>query len=145
MAETAILCEKSHEISRHFFDFWLPNALLAANLSGNPANLWVNGAFLGDDRPYGGVGMVLYGPFINPCGALRETAYGLLQAERQTFHGEVANLPGKAQADPPPRRYDWSHTRANRDVAPPGRAAPPRLPHPHVRARGARWVLGACR
>ena len=72
------------------------NALLAANLSGNPANLWVNGAFLGDDRPYGGVGMVLYGPFINPCGALRETACGLLQAQRQTFHGEVANLSDKA-------------------------------------------------
>jgi hypothetical protein len=63
---------------------------------GEVANLWVNGAFLGDDRPSGGVGMVLCGPFVNPCGALRETACGLLQAQRQTFHGEVANLPGKA-------------------------------------------------
>ena len=50
--------EKLGEISKRFFDFWVPNALLAAHLSGNPANLWVNGAFLGDDRPYDGVGMV---------------------------------------------------------------------------------------
>ena len=49
---------KLAEISRHFSDFGLPNALLAANLSGNPANLWVNGAFLGDNRPYDGIGIV---------------------------------------------------------------------------------------
>jgi len=42
--------------------------------------------------------MVLCGPFINPCRALREAAYGLLQDQRQTFYGEVANLPGKAQS-----------------------------------------------
>src|SRR5215831_225176 len=94
----AYLCrEKWRKISRHFCDFWLPNALLAASLSGNPANLWVNGAFLGDDKPYDGIGIVLYGPFVKTCGGLLETTRGLLQAQWQTFHGEAANLSVKAQ------------------------------------------------
>ena len=42
------------------------NALLAAILSGNPANLWVNGAFLGDDRLNDDVDMVGCGPFLTP-------------------------------------------------------------------------------
>src|SRR5215831_20174430 len=50
--------EKWHESLRCFSDFWRPNALLTANLCDNPANLWVNDAFLGNDRPYDGVGMV---------------------------------------------------------------------------------------
>jgi hypothetical protein len=92
--------EKWHEISKRFSDFWVPNALLAANLSGNPANLWVNDAFLGDYGPYNGVGMVLYGLAVTACGTLPDTARGLLQAQRQTSHGEVANLSGKAQWRP---------------------------------------------
>jgi hypothetical protein len=46
------------EISRRFRGFLAANALLAANLSGNPANLWVNSAFLEDDRPHDDVGLV---------------------------------------------------------------------------------------
>jgi hypothetical protein len=93
----AYLCrEKWREISRRFSDFWLPNALLAANLSGNPANLWVNGAFLGDDRPPDEIGIVLCGPFVTTCGGLPEIPRGLLKAQRQTFHGEAANLSDKA-------------------------------------------------
>lgn len=37
--------EKSRKFWRRFSPFWLPNALLAANLSDNPAPLCVNGAF----------------------------------------------------------------------------------------------------
>ena len=44
--------EKWREISRHFFGFWLPNALLTAPLSGNPANLGDHRAFLADARPH---------------------------------------------------------------------------------------------
>ena len=94
----AYLCrEKWREISRRFSDFWLPNALLAANLSGNPANLWVNGTFLGDDRLPDGIGIVLCGPFVKTCGGLPDTTRGLLKAQWQTFHGEAANLSDKAQ------------------------------------------------
>ncbi len=38
------------------------------------------------------------------CGALREAACGLWKAQRQTFHGKVANLSGKAQLCP---RGEW--------------------------------------
>ena len=50
--------EKLRKILRRFFDFWLPNALLTANLCDNPANLCDNRAFLEDDRPHDDVGMV---------------------------------------------------------------------------------------
>src|SRR5262249_48239432 len=48
-------------------------------------NLWVNGAFLGDGRLYGRIGIVLCGPFVTSCGGLPKTARGLLKAQRQTF------------------------------------------------------------
>src|SRR5262249_23705291 len=86
-------------ILRHFCDFWLPNALLAAHLSGNPANLWENGAFLGDDRPHDGIGIVLCGPFVTTCGGPPETTRGLWKAQWQTFHGEAANLSDKAHSN----------------------------------------------
>jgi len=54
--------------------------------------------FWEDDRPYDGVDMVQGSPFVNPWVARREAACGLLQAQRQTFHGEMANLSGKAHA-----------------------------------------------
>src|SRR5215831_7186531 len=54
--------EKWREILRHFADFWLPNALLTANLCDNPANLCGNCPFLGGNRLHDGVGIVLYGP-----------------------------------------------------------------------------------
>ena len=92
--------EKLGEISRRFSDFWLLNALLTANLCGNPANLCDNRAFLGDARPQNDIGMVLYGPFVKACGALPEVARGLFQAKRQTFHGKVANLSDKSQLVP---------------------------------------------
>jgi hypothetical protein len=50
--------EKWPEISRRISDFGLRNVLLTANLCDNPANLWINGAFLGDNRPYDNAGMV---------------------------------------------------------------------------------------
>ena len=50
--------EKWREILRRFLDFWLPNALLTANLCDNPANLCDNRAFLEDNRPYDDVEMV---------------------------------------------------------------------------------------
>ncbi len=34
--------EELHKFWRHFSSFWVPNALPTANLSDNPANLWVN-------------------------------------------------------------------------------------------------------
>ena len=37
---------------------------------------------------------------VNPWSALREAAYGLLQAQRHTFHGEAANLFDKAHQYP---------------------------------------------
>ena len=65
-----------------------------------PATLvfWVNDVFLGDDRPYDGAGMVSDDPCVNPCGALREAAYGRLKAQWQIFHGEAANLCVKAHS-----------------------------------------------
>jgi hypothetical protein len=50
--------EKWREILRRFADFWLLHALLTANLCDNPANLWVNSAFLEDDRTHDDVAMV---------------------------------------------------------------------------------------
>jgi hypothetical protein len=40
--------------------------------------------------------MVLCVPFVKACEVLPEAACGLLQAQRQTFHGKVANLSDKA-------------------------------------------------
>ena len=59
--------------------------------------LWVNGAFLGDDRLHDGIGTVLFVHFVKTCGGLPETTHGLLKAQWQTFHGEAANLSDKAQ------------------------------------------------
>ena len=44
--------------------------------------------------------MVLSDPFVTACGRLPETTRRLLKAQRQTFHGEAANLSGKAQMFP---------------------------------------------
>src|SRR5687767_11447696 len=88
--------EKLREISRRFSAFWLPNVLLTANFCDNPANLCDNRAFLGNDRRHDDVGIVLCGPFVTTCRALPEAARGLWKTQRQTFHGKVANLSGKA-------------------------------------------------
>jgi hypothetical protein len=50
--------EKLREILRRFSAFWLPNALLTANLCDNPANLCDNRAFLGNARRHDDVGIV---------------------------------------------------------------------------------------
>ena len=89
--------EKFHEFWWYFSCFWGANTLLAANLSDNPANLCGNRPFLGGNRPHDGVDIVLYGPFVQPCGMPREAACGLWKAQRQTFHGKVANLCDKSQ------------------------------------------------
>src|SRR5262249_9394323 len=50
--------------------------------------------------------MVLCGPFVNPSRVLQEAACGLLQAQRQTFHGEVANLSWQSTTKPKRRLYE---------------------------------------